>query len=561
MTKRIIWIGLVCMVLASGVTVYAQDKIEVSIVRLEQSYTRDSPVFIEVQVDSFYALEEVNARFVGTSGEDKTVSIEPGWTNWYSNVDLSGWSPGIKQVTVTATDIHGLVGVSPTRTIDYNKGPEIVISGPPEGGVIREDEVVLVYCEECVELVVEVYKYMGILGDPIKTVKGTTELVIVLDSTLLNGFEVLVRTVGRDSQGDMSIESLKLYVETSKMLELYNGETPVLTNCQGWKGRNDLTKLPWSVEVKPPTSEYVQVSWFNANTTLSDTKQADGAGYVREPGEWPVIPGGDCMVMSDGSRYLVGIDKDEIFVNTRLGKAFHGSGKWFVQIDEVVFSVKVGGTTTTTTTTSTTTTSTPTTSTSATTTTLPTIPTVTTNSATYITSTSAILNGRVNPNGSNTEVHFEYGTTTSYGFSTPPEDIGADTSSVTVNASISNLVSDTTYHYRLTATNSEGTSYGADMTFYTAISYVSSDGTCGGNTPCYSTIQEAIDAASSGTTIHIFEGSYNEDVTLYEAKVIILQGGWDSTFTTQSSYTTVKGSMAIGDGKMKLRNVKVQFQK
>ena len=188
-------------------------------------------------------------------------------------------------------------------------------------------------------------------------------------------------------------------------------------------------------------------------------------------------------------------------------------------------------------------------------------PTVTTGSATPITSDSATLKGKVNPNGSSTEAYFEYGTTTSYGFSTPSEDIEAGSSSVTVNTSISGLASDTTYHYRLTATNSEGTSSGVDKTLYTNVIYISYDGTCGGNTPCYSTIQEAIDAASSLTTIHISEGNYNEDVTLYASKVIILQGGWDSIFTTQSSYTTVKGSMTIGDGKIKLRNVKVQFQK
>jgi len=219
-----------------------------------------------------------------------------------------------------------------------------------------------------------------------------------------------------------------------------------------------------------------------------------------------------------------------------------------------------GGTTTTTTTTTTSTTTT-TTSTTTTTTIPPVVPTVTTGSATPITSESATLKGKVNPNGSITEAHFEYGTTTSYGSTSSSEDIGAGTSSVTVSATISGLISDTTYHYRLAATNIEGTSSGTDMTFYTAVIYVSSNGTCGGNNPCYSTIQEAIDAASSGTTIHISEGSYDEDVTLYAAKMIILQGGWNSTFTTQSSYTTVKGSMVIGDGNVKLRNIKIYFQK
>ena len=103
-----------------------------------------------------------------------------------------------------------------------------------------------------------------------------------------------------------------------------------------------------------------------------------------------------------------------------------------------------------------------------TTTTIPTRPTVTTGSATLITSNSAILNGEVNPDGSSTEAYFEYGTTTSYGSATASEDIGPGSSSVTVSATISDLISETTYHYRLTAINSAGTSYGSDLTFTTS---------------------------------------------------------------------------------------------
>jgi len=45
------------------------------------------------------------------------------------------------------------------------------------------------------------------------------------------------------------------------------------------------------------------------------------------------------------------------------------------------------------------------------------------------------------------------------------------------------------------------------------------DETCGDSTPCYPTIQEAIDAASSGAaTIKIAEGSYDEALTLSSSK-------------------------------------------
>ena len=90
--------------------------------------------------------------------------------------------------------------------------------------------------------------------------------------------------------------------------------------------------------------------------------------------------------------------------------------------------------------------------------------------------------------------------------------------------------------------------------------YVSSDGLCGGKTPCYSTIQAGIDAATTGAVIRIAEGTYSENLTFSSSNNLTLQGGWDSSFTTQSSSTTVKGSMLITNGKVKVRNVFIHFQ-
>jgi len=169
------------------------------------------------------------------------------------------------------------------------------------------------------------------------------------------------------------------------------------------------------------------------------------------------------------------------------------------------------------------------------------------------------LNGKVNPNGSSTEFYFEYGTTTSYGSATPSEDIGPSSSSVTVCANISDLISNTIYHYRLTAINSAGTSSSADKTFYTALVYVSPDGSCGGNTPCYSTIQAAIDAAETESVIKILQGTYDEDLLLNSAKNLILSGGWDSTFSTQTSTTNIN-SLTIADnsGTVEIDNIVLQ---
>jgi hypothetical protein len=82
-------------------------------------------------------------------------------------------------------------------------------------------------------------------------------------------------------------------------------------------------------------------------------------------------------------------------------------------------------------------------------------------------STSRLLQAQINPNGLDATYHFEYGTTTGYGTSVPiPDaDIGSGTSDVAVSQRIASLALNTTYHYRVVATNTAGTTSGADQTF------------------------------------------------------------------------------------------------
>ena len=94
-------------------------------------------------------------------------------------------------------------------------------------------------------------------------------------------------------------------------------------------------------------------------------------------------------------------------------------------------------------------------------------PAVSTDNATGITSTSATLNGTVNPEGQATTYDFEYGTTTSYGSQTATGDVGAGTAGVKVSAQLASLAPETTYHYRVVATNASGTTLGADVSFKT----------------------------------------------------------------------------------------------
>jgi len=93
-------------------------------------------------------------------------------------------------------------------------------------------------------------------------------------------------------------------------------------------------------------------------------------------------------------------------------------------------------------------------------------PVVTTNSATNVTSSSATLNGSLDPHGLTTTVQFQWGTTTSYGHTTPIQSQTGNTFR-NISANISGLTTHTTYHFRIVATNSAGTRLGGDRTFTT----------------------------------------------------------------------------------------------
>lgn len=94
-------------------------------------------------------------------------------------------------------------------------------------------------------------------------------------------------------------------------------------------------------------------------------------------------------------------------------------------------------------------------------------PAVSTGAASAISTTGATVHGTVNPEGLATTYEFQYGTTTGYGSSTPSASAGSGSSDVAVSASISGLKPNTTYHYRIVATNASGTTDGADATFTT----------------------------------------------------------------------------------------------
>jgi Fibronectin type III domain len=79
----------------------------------------------------------------------------------------------------------------------------------------------------------------------------------------------------------------------------------------------------------------------------------------------------------------------------------------------------------------------------------------------------ATLQARINPDGTQTKYTFQYGTNTTYGQSQPvPEAlIPAGSASVPVTATLTGLAAHETYHWRVAATNTSGTTFGVDHSF------------------------------------------------------------------------------------------------
>jgi hypothetical protein len=97
-------------------------------------------------------------------------------------------------------------------------------------------------------------------------------------------------------------------------------------------------------------------------------------------------------------------------------------------------------------------------------------PAAITGPAVDVTTGHALLRGSLNPNGSQASYHFDYGTTANYGNHAPAAGdsvAGAGHDERQVARGVSGLEPGATYHYRLVATNSLGTTNGNDQTFTT----------------------------------------------------------------------------------------------
>jgi hypothetical protein len=132
---------------------------------------------------------------------------------------------------------------------------------------------------------------------------------------------------------------------------------------------------------------------------------------------------------------------------------------------------------------------------------VPVPPTATTVAATLVTSTGATLNSTVNPNGLSTTIYFQYGLTTGYGSSTTSGSIG--TSSGNYGTAITGLSPNTTYHFRIVATSTGGTTDGSDLTFTTS-----------GNPPTATTVAATL-VTSTGATLNSTVNPNGLSTTIY----------------------------------------------
>ena len=95
-------------------------------------------------------------------------------------------------------------------------------------------------------------------------------------------------------------------------------------------------------------------------------------------------------------------------------------------------------------------------------------PGATTGAATSVGTTTATLNGTVDPNSRDTTFYFEYGASTSYGTKTAVKSAGSGASPQNEAIGISKLQVGRTYHFRIVAKSDAGTTAGSDAIFTTS---------------------------------------------------------------------------------------------
>ncbi|MES2134884.1 MAG: hypothetical protein V4449_01415 [Patescibacteria group bacterium] len=108
-----------------------------------------------------------------------------------------------------------------------------------------------------------------------------------------------------------------------------------------------------------------------------------------------------------------------------------------------------------------------TTGTTPTQTTKATVPTVSTGAEVFVSNSTALATGKVTPNGAQTTYWYEYGKTTALGVRSQSQTIGSGFIAIPSPAYITGLSANTTYYYRLSASNGFGVVNGSTLSLTT----------------------------------------------------------------------------------------------
>lgn len=163
-------------------------------------------------------------------------------------------------------------------------------------------------------------------------------------------------------------------------------------------------------------------------------------------------------------------------------------------------------------------------------------PAATTGTATQITGSSTVLNATVNPNGAATTYVFEYGPTTSYASQTAITSAGSATSNIAVHATLTGLTASTSYHFRVVATSSAGTTNGLDGTFTTT------------KTPPIATTGSASMITSHSAIINATVNANGEATTYAFQYGLTTSYGSQTVTTTAASGTSNTAAHAVLNG-------------
>jgi hypothetical protein len=134
-------------------------------------------------------------------------------------------------------------------------------------------------------------------------------------------------------------------------------------------------------------------------------------------------------------------------------------------------------------------------------------PTAITGPVSSVGATFATVTGTVNPGGVSTTWYVEYGTSTAYGAQTASAGAGSGSANVSVSAPLTGLVQGTSYHYRVVAKSSAGTSRGADGVFTTLVAPGVVTGPASAVTVSSATLNGSVDPNGRGTTWYFEYGT------------------------------------------------------